>query len=124
MPSQAGGFRSATDARDLPIPRPPPITTICPSPFQGETPVFHQRLDLVLAADEISETGVYRLEPCFRNQTRPPLPTRGWLGNAIELMTAEVAQMERSPSSLRVGAARKLPHRGLRRSRCDALLFA
>src|SRR5215468_7840241 len=94
-------MRSARAAtrRDLPIPGSPEISTICPLAFQ-------QEVEIVLAADEIGQTcHANRLEAAFGIGYALDRPCRDRLGDTLELVRAEVAQRNKSPSSRRVDAA-------------------
>src|SRR5215469_16357943 len=61
----------------------------------GEALVVREKFDLVVAADHIDQTGgADRLEAALGMRGALDCPRRNWLGNALELMLAELAQME------------------------------
>jgi hypothetical protein len=67
---------------------------------------FRQKFDLVVAADEIGQTRqVDRLEAALGIGYALDRPRCDRLGNTLNLVPAEVTQMNRSPSSRRVEAA-------------------
>ena len=75
--------RLARDQHDLPL------------AFPGEALAVHQKFDLVLAADEIGQTGAADcLETALGSRHALDRPCRNRLGNALDVMAAEVAQTE------------------------------
>src|SRR2546430_12454362 len=75
--------RLARDQHDLPL------------TFPGKALAVHQKFDLVLAADEIGQTGAADcLETALGSRHALDRPCRNRLGNALDVMAAEVAQTE------------------------------
>ena len=78
--------RLARDQHDLPLALP------------GEALAFHQKFDLVVAADEIGQTGgADRLEAALGSRDALDRPCRDRLGNTLDLVSAELTQMKQIP---------------------------
>src|ERR1700736_6351764 len=66
-----------------------------PFALPGEALAFQQEIELILAADEIGQTGgADRLEAALGNRHALDRPCRDRLGNTFDLVPAEVAQTE------------------------------
>ena len=85
-------------SRDLPMPGSPASSTTWPSPSLGPLPAIEQQRHLLLPADKRREArSLTRLEAALRAAFSSDPPRHDRLGEALELLRAEVSELEQPP---------------------------